>query len=162
MRFSVLNVSRFLAVVSAAAIFFALTAQYAFGYPPCALCITQRWWHGVVIGLGIATFFITKPTRLLELQAMALIICFGYACFHIGVEQHWWGGTAACTGPGLGTGKSAAEMMTQIMATPVARCDQPSWFLFGFSMAVYNAVLTFCMAAAAVFTLFKKRWIKPA
>jgi disulfide bond formation protein DsbB len=161
MRFSVLNLSRFLAALSAAAILFALSAQYAFGYAPCALCITQRWWHGAVIALGIATFFIARPTRLLELQTIALVICFGYAIFHIGVEQHWWGGTAACTGAGLGNGKSVEDMMAQIRATPVARCDQPSWFLFGFSMAVYNAALTLCMALAAIFTLFKKRWIKP-
>ena len=39
-----------------------------------------------------------QAVPLLALCALAGLIDSGIAIFHVGVEQHWWEGLAACTG----------------------------------------------------------------
>ncbi len=143
-----------LGLVSALALAVALVLQEAFGYPPCELCLVQRWWHLAVVTAAALTLVAARPRLFLTIQTAALLICFGYSLFHVGVERHWWGGLAACTGP---TGATTVEALRdQILATPVVRCDDIRWRLFGLSMATYDAMLTFCMAAFALFTSVRK------
>ena len=37
--------------------------------------------------------------------------------------------------------------MNQIMAAPLVRCDEIPWSLFGVSMAGWNALISFALAA---------------
>jgi disulfide bond formation protein DsbB len=140
--------------VSLAALVFALISQFAFGYAPCELCLTQRWWHGLIALIAVAAFPNIRPRILLLLQTLAILTCFTFAIDHIGVEQHWWQGTQACVGP-QSTGHSLEDLKNQILNTPVTRCDEPTWFFLGLSMACWNAILTFCMLLVALTRLVK-------
>ena len=142
--------------ISLAALAFALLSQYAFGYAPCELCITQRWWHGLVVAIAPWSLLGKKPRLVLVIQALAILGCFAFAIDHIGVEQHWWHGTQACVGPQLAPGSTLEELKQKLLATPVARCDEPVWFFLGLSMAGWNAILTFCMLLVALTRLAKK------
>ena len=95
------------------------------------------------------------PKYFLLLQSLAILTCFAFAVDHIGVEQHWWNGTQACVGPQSGA-KSIADLTAQLLNTPVTRCDEPTWFFLGLSMACWNAILTFCMLLVALTRLVKK------
>jgi disulfide bond formation protein DsbB len=72
----------------------------------------------------------------------------GIAVFHVGVEQHWWAGTAACGSTLSAT--SVEALRAQILAAPVVRCDQPAWSLLGISMAGYNALISAALAVVAL------------
>jgi disulfide bond formation protein DsbB len=37
--------------------------------------------------------------------------------------------------------------MAQIMSAPLVRCDEVAWALFGLSMASWNAIASFVLAA---------------
>ena len=142
--------------LSAAALGLVLISQHVFGYAPCALCMIQRYWHGVVVAAAVVFFVYKKRLRLfLTIQTAALLICFGYSLFHVGVEQHWWEGTQMCTGTGGAT--TIEDLRQQILNAPIVRCDEIRWTFLGLSMAVYDAVLTFCMAGFAIFVAARKR-----
>jgi disulfide bond formation protein DsbB len=128
----------------------ALIAQYGFGLRPCALCIWQRWPYAATILLSaLAVILLKGGTRtaalLLALCCGAFLIGAGIAGFHVGVEQHWWSGTAACAG--AAGGNSLEALRAQIVGAPVVRCDEAAWSLFGISMAGWNLLASLAYAA---------------
>ena len=143
---------------SAAVLGTALASQYWGGLVPCPLCLTQRIPYWVAIGLsGTAAIgslmragvsMIRLCRALLALCALAFVIGAGVALFHVGVEQHWWS-AGACTDR-LGDAKTVEELREALLRTPVARCDEIAWSLFGISMAGYNAVVFTGLAAASL------------
>lgn len=91
------------------------------------------------------------PTqRILSACALALVAGAGIAAYHVGVEQKWWLGTDACAAlSGLGA-KTVEELREVLLRTPVARCDEVSWSMFGVSMAGYNFLVSLVLAAASL------------
>jgi disulfide bond formation protein DsbB len=137
-----------------AALCIAWLSQYGFGLAPCELCYWQRSGYWAAIALGVVA--ILQPTRTrrrrvaLWLLAFAFVATAGIALFHVGVEQHWWEGTSACTGQTT-TGMTTEELAQAIENAPIVRCDVPAWTMFGISMAGYNLLYALALAA---FTLW--------
>ena len=71
------------------------------------------------------------------------------AGYHAGVEWQLWEGPAGCTAS-LAAGASAADLVDQLLATPVVRCDDVPWSLFGLSMAGWNTLFSFDILAVAL------------
>jgi len=123
---------------SAALLLGALGFQYLGGLAPCPLCITQRWPHLAAVLIAVLAYFI--PQRVLALAgAAAAAVTSGVGLYHFGVERRWWEGPDTCTSGDVG-GKSPAELLDQIMAAPVVRCDEIAWDFLGISMAGWNAI----------------------
>lgn len=145
-----------LAMGSGALLLGALAFQYLGGLDPCVLCLWQRWPHGVVAVLGLAGFFAVGGDRgraaVSALLALVLVAGAGIAAFHVGVEQGWWEGTAACTGGGATAagGLSASDLRQQLLSEPVVRCDAVAWSLFGISMAGWNGLASLALAGAGM------------
>jgi disulfide bond formation protein DsbB len=118
----------------------ALGFQYIGGLQPCEMCHWQRWALLVTLALALAAWATGHARALQGLAALALLGGAGIAVFHVGVEQHWWQGITACAAPVV-TG-TAADVMGQIMAQPLVRCDAIAWSLFGISMAGWNALIS--------------------
>ncbi|HQU69356.1 MAG TPA: disulfide bond formation protein B [Albidovulum sp.] len=111
------------------------------GYPPCKLCIWQRWPHGAAIALG-AVVLLGGPRWLAWAGALAAAVTGAVGVFHAGVEQGWWTGPTTCTSGGALSG-STEDLLGQIMAAPLVRCDEIAWSFAGLSMASWNAILSF-------------------
>lgn len=155
-------------LVSAAALATVFVFQFGFGILPCILCLWQRLPHAIAIllgGIGFGLARATDPARhpfratpwaiyaaITGLLLIDYLANTGLAAFHIGVEQHWWAGTEACTG-GAPTGLSAEQLSAQLMATPVAHCDQIAWSLFGISLAGFNFILSLALSVASAWVL---------
>ena len=142
----------------------ALGFQHLGDLDPCILCIYQRWPYVAVAGLAALALALPRPgwarPALLGLCAVALLVGSGLALFHVGVEQHWWAGTAACEGQISITQGSIEDLRAQLLGTPVTRCDQVAWSLFGLSMAGYNLLISLGLAALSV--LAAARPVRPA
>ena len=123
----------------------ALAFQYVGGLAPCQMCIWQRWPH--VVALGAALGFVI-PSRVWALLGAGGAGTSGaIGVFHTGVERGWWEGITACSSGGNMAGLTPEQVLEQIMTAPVVRCDQVPWEMFGLSMASWNAVLSFGVAA---------------
>lgn len=127
----------------------ALYFQYVAGLAPCPLCLYQRYAHGIAIAFALGAAANGRFSRaLLGAAGLALLGGAAVAGFHVGVEQHWWAGLESCVG-GAGAGLSLDELKDQLLGTPVARCDEIAWSLFGVSMAGWNGLASLGLAAVA-------------
>ncbi|MCK0094523.1 disulfide bond formation protein B [Yoonia sp. F2084L] len=113
----------------------------ALGYPPCAMCLWQRWPHVAAILIGLLALRIKGPL-LPVFGAIAAATTAGIGVFHTGVERGWWEGPSSCTGGSSLEGLSGADLLT-ITGPRVVMCDQVSWELFSLSMASWNAIASF-------------------
>jgi disulfide bond formation protein DsbB len=136
---------------SAALLLAALGFQYLGGMAPCTLCIWQRWPHGLAIAAALAGLL--AGGRLWP-AAGGLAVTFGagVAFYHTGVERGWWPGPDTCTS-GPVAGLTPEQLMSQIMAAPLVRCDEVPWALFGLSMATWNGIASVVLVAVWVAAL---------
>ncbi len=126
---------------SAALLLGAWGFQHIGGLAPCKMCIWQRYPHVAAVVIGALALMLPKLNPLPLIGALAAMITAGIGFFHAGVEQGWWEGPSTCTSGDIG-GLSAEELMNQIMAAPLVRCDEIPWDMFGLSMAGWNAALS--------------------
>ena len=122
----------------------ALGFQYLGDLPPCKLCIWQRWPHLVAVLCGAAVL-VTAYRPLALLGALAALTTAGVGIYHTGVEKGWWEGPSTCTAGEI-AGMSADDLLESILATPVIRCDDILWEMFGLSMASWNAIISMGLA----------------
>jgi disulfide bond formation protein DsbB len=149
-----------IAGVSAALLGGAWAFQLWGGLFPCELCLAQRWPWYVALAVAILALAIGKPSlaRHLPLAAAAImIVSTGLAFYHVGVENHFLPGPSACTATQSGRGLTTEELMRQIMAAPVIRCDTIQWSLFGVSLAGWNLFASLGMLGLSVW-----QWRKTA
>lgn len=111
-----------------------------FGYPPCHLCLLQRWPHAAAILIGVLALRF-RGWLLPMLGAVAAATTSGLGLYHSGVEQGWWQGPSTCTSGSVGA-LSPDKLLDQIMTAPLIQCDQIAWSMFGLSMASWNAILS--------------------
>lgn len=125
---------------SAALLLGAWGFQYIGGLAPCKMCIWQRWPHGIAVlagGLSVVALPLAAAVGLL-----ASLVGTGIAIFHSGVERSLWEGPTTCTSTNDLGALSPQQLLDQIMAAPLVRCDEIPWQMFGLSMANWNAVLS--------------------
>ena len=128
---------------SAALLLGAFVFQY-FGYAPCKLCLWQRWPHAAAIAIGLLAFAV--PGAWLRWAGALSATATGIlGIYHTGVERHWWEGPATCTSGGIAD-LSPQQLMDQIMAAPLVRCDDVPWEMLGLSMASWNALASGALA----------------
>jgi disulfide bond formation protein DsbB len=124
--------------------------QYLGGLYPCEMCWWQRYPHAAAILLAAVAF--TAPAASQRSRTLTLLAALGIAIsgligvYHAGVEFKVFEGFTTCTS----TVKAAStqEMLKQLMAVPLIRCDQVQWSLFGVSLAGWNAI--FSIGGAAI------------
>src|SRR5882757_6224009 len=131
------------------------TFQYVLGYPPCPLCLEQRYAFYVAVPLAamlllrLSIGFSRKVVTLALLAiAVAMLWNAGLGTYHSGVEWHWWQGPTDCSGaiPNFSTGGS---LLDQINKTRVVRCDEAAWRFLGLSLAGYNVLVSLFLAGVA-------------
>ena len=137
------------ALVSATLLVGALLFEHVGGMAPCSLCIWQRWAHLGVIAAAARVSSKAARGGMNRSPDAAALTSFGVAGYHAGVEWQLWEGPAGCTAS-LAAGASAADLVDQLLATPVVRCDDVPWSLFGLSMAGWNALFSLDISAVAL------------
>ena len=142
-----------LAALATAGCFAILLASLGFehlgGLRPCQLCYLQRGAHAAGFALG-ALALTLHPSALWRWAAAcgAVALTFGAATafYQAGLEQGWWEGFTACSAPPR-FDISPEELIAQLQAGPIVRCDEVQWSLLGLSMAAWNVPLSSGLAA---------------
>ena len=118
----------------------ALGSQFWGGLYPCEMCHWQRWPHYAAMGIAVLAFLLGQKGGvrvLVALAALAILTSGAIGVYHAGVEYKFWEGLTTCSTMGGG-----AVTIEDIMATPLIRCDEPQWSLFGISLAGFNALIS--------------------
>ena len=135
------------AAAGSAALLLGAFVFQALGYAPCAMCIWQRYPHAIAIGMGALLLFALPILPILIIGALSVLSTSALGVFHTGVERGWWEGPTACSGTTDITTLSPSAALDAIMAAPVVRCTDVAWEMLGLSMASWNAVFSFALAA---------------
>ena len=119
-------------------------SQYLGGLHPCEMCYWQRWPHFAAIALALASFAMKdsadKGRSFVWLAALAIMISGGIGVYHAGVEAGIFEGFTQCTTNAAGG--TSADILADIMATPLVRCDDVQFRFLGISMAGWNAIIS--------------------
>jgi disulfide bond formation protein DsbB len=122
----------------------ALGSQYIGGLSPCEMCHWQRWGHYSALGFAVLAFALRGlPDRgrsFVWMAGLAILVSGAIGVYHAGVEAGLFEGFTQCTAT-AGSG-SAQDVLADIMAAPLTRCDQVQWSFLGISMAGWNAILS--------------------
>jgi disulfide bond formation protein DsbB len=132
-----------------ALLFGALGFQYLGGIKPCEMCHWQRWGHIAAAIAGIIGVALVKDkARMLAWIAIGcVVISGGIGLYQTGMQLGFLPGPASCTGHRFVLGSNVI---------PEIQCDVVTWQLFGLSMAIYNAIFSFLIAAMAAVALSRK------
>ena len=137
----------------------ALGSQYVGGLVPCEMCYWQRWPHGAAILLAGLAFTGPAGSRrsrtLTLLAALAIAVSGLIGVYHAGVELGIFEGLTTCAAGA--SGATSADLLDQIMKTPLVRCDQVQFEFLGISMAGWNAILSLGGAALVALLALKGR-----
>ncbi len=144
-------------VICAGSLAGALVAEHWGGLKPCVLCYYQRYAYLAALLCGLLGFLLAgRPAvrrGMIGLAGLCFLSGATIAAFHVGVEQHWWRGTAECHAPALDFSASVDDLREQLLATDFVPCDQIPWEMFGISMAGYNVIASLAFAVACWFAL---------
>ena len=149
-----------LAAGGSAALLLAAFVFQAFGYAPCAMCIWQRYPHGVAIAVGALLFTGLPILLLLIAGAAAAFTTASIGIFHTGVERDWWEGPTSCTGSGLDMSNlSGADLLPSASSAPsnLVMCDEVAWEFLSLSMASWNALWSLVLEGIWIMAFAKAR-----
>lgn len=136
------------------------------GLKPCNLCYYQRYVYGAAAALGLVGLLVGGQPGLRRvvtgLAGLTFLTGTAIAVFHVGVEQHWWRGTAGCHAPELDMSLPIEELREAMLATDFVPCDEIRWSLFGLSLAGYNVFLTLVLGLATLWATTRMTRGRPA
>ena len=138
----------------------AFGSQYFGGLYPCEMCWWQRYAHEVALvpaALAFTAAAGSKRSRLFVLAAaLAIAVSGAIGFYHAGVELKIFEGFTTCTSTAHGA--TTEDLLKQIVAAPMVRCDQVQWSWLGISLAGWNAI--FSLGGAAVITFLSLKGSK--
>ncbi len=139
----------FVLVASAGVLVTALLSQFWGGLDPCELCLYERWPWDAALVIAAVSFAVPRrlgPPAVAVVLAAIFALGAALAFYHVGVEHHWFAGPSACTASGTGA-TTLAQMREELEGRAPVMCDQVQWSLFGVSLAGWNFLASFLMAA---------------
>lgn len=150
----------FLATSSIFALVFAYISQFVFGHEPCVLCLYQRQPFFAIIAIVALCLVFFKSSNskkiALALCVFALTINCAIAFYHVGVEQKIFAGPTTCSSNNnLNEITDLSALEAALAQTKAVRCDQPTFFLLGLSMAAWNFL--FCFGLIFASTILRRR-----
>ena len=134
--------------------------QHFYHVKPCALCLYQQFTLGAIGFFGCVALVMWHRKYHLILASVVLILVlinFGIATYHVGVEQHIFPVLSQCHGNLTPHHTGVEALRDLLLETDVVPCDKIKWTLFGLSMASYNMILSALVLAFWIFALRSKR-----
>ncbi len=149
--------------LSAATILGAYYFELVLKLPPCPLCLEERLPYHIVIPLSLLmaiAALVRAPHKLLAVGFVAIIVAVlcgaALGTYHAGVEWHFWAGPTDCTGA-LTDLRAGGSLLDQLHSVHVIRCDEAAWRFLGISLAGYNVLISFGLAAIAAAGLLAQK-----
>ena len=128
---------------------------------PCDLCITQRWFHALIISYCfIAILILEKKFLADELIFIGLSLTWIASSiaglYHFGIEMDLWTGPDGCSS----SIDFSKDTLKYLLKKSTIKCDEVMFNIFGLSLAGWNALMSFAMFLIVSVFLINKRLIK--
>ncbi len=135
--------------------------EYFHGALPCDLCITQRWFHALIIAYSLIIIFILNITsiskKLILIGGGVLWLSSSIAgLYHFGIEVSFWTGPDGCSS----NIEFSKDTLTYLLNKSTIKCDEVLFKIFGLSLAGWNALVSFFVFFMTGILLLNKRLIK--
>ena len=129
--------------------------EYVLGFQPCNLCLIQRIPYGLGLILIILNYSLVKNERFIILMLIlifvfSLIISF----YHFGIEQGFFEESAVCGLKNASNLISKDEILEQLQTKTIS-CKDVTFRIFGFSLTVFNMILSLILVIFLT-NLYKK------
>ena len=124
------------------------------GYLPCELCYKERVPYYAAFVLAPVAAMAAQTGRLLLARGVFLLMALLFAgdvalsIYHSGVEWKIFQGPSDCSGA-LTTAATVEDFMQQLRKVKVVRCDEPTLWVFGLTLANWNVVVAAALAGLA-------------
>ena len=124
------------------------------GYLPCELCYKERipYYAAIMLAPLAALAVQTGRTGLARAAFAVMALLFAgnaaLSIYHSGVEWKIFAGPSDCTGPLTHAG-SVEDFMRQLQTVKVVRCDEPTLWVLGLTLANWNVLISLAQAALA-------------
>jgi len=128
----------------------ALGFQYFVHLAPCEMCHWQRWPHiaAAIIGLALVPFLRTRAHALAWTAVVLVVISGLIGAYQTGIQLGLLPGPPCTVDHPYVMGSGAPQ--------PEISCSAVTWSLFGLSLAAYNAIFSFVIAATGAVLLSRK------
>ena len=128
---------------------------------PCDLCITQRWFHALIISYSLIAILILEKNFLtdkliligLSLTWIASSIA---GLYHFGIEMNFWSGPDECSS----SIDFSKDTLKYLLTKSPIKCDDVIFSIFGLSLAGWNALMSFIIFIIVCVFWVNKRFIK--
>jgi len=152
------NIYKISLLASSLMLLSAFYLEYFEGALPCDLCITQRWFHGLIITYSLISIFILE--KFINVKIFILIVLsFTWlvsaiaGLYHFGIEMNFWLGPDDCSS----NIDFSKDLLTYLLNKSPIKCDEIMFKILGLSLAGWNALLSFLMSLAiSYFIIFKR------
>ncbi len=118
-------------------------AQYSFDIQPCPLCLWQRVPWEIAIFVALCDRLLWRKIDFIwAIYGIIFLISAGLAFYHVGVERHLWKSFLEQCNTGFSI-DSPEQLLENLQgAVKNARCDERIIFMFDFSFADWNFLLS--------------------
>ena len=152
------NIYKISLLASSLMLLSAFYLEYFKGALPCDLCITQRWFHGLIITYSLISIFILE--KFINVKIFILIVLsFTWlvsaiaGLYHFGIEMNFWLGPDDCSS----NIDFSKDLLTYLLNKSPIKCDEIMFKILGLSLAGWNALLSFLMSLTiSYFIIFKR------
>jgi disulfide bond formation protein DsbB len=152
------NIYKISLLASSLMLLSAFYLEYFQGALPCDLCITQRWFHGLIITYSLISIFILE--KFINVKIFILIVLsFTWLAsaiaglYHFGIEMNFWSGPDDCSS----NIDFSKDLLTYLLNKSPIKCDEIMFKILGLSLAGWNALLSFLMSLTiSYFIIFKR------
>ena len=152
------NIYKISLLASSLMLLSAFYLEYFQGALPCDLCITQRWFHGLIITYSLISIFIFE--KFINVKIFILIfLSFTWLAsaiaglYHFGIEMNFWLGPDDCSS----NIDFSKDTLTYLLNKSPIKCDEIMFKILGLSLAGWNALLSFLMSLTiSCFIIFKR------
>ena len=140
------NIFKISFLISSLMLLSAFYLEYFHNAFPCDLCITQRWFHALIISYSLIAIFISKSrffTNKLILIGLSItwIASSVSGLYHFGIEMNFWKGPDECSSA-IDFSKDTLKYL--LNKSPI-KCDEVMFKVLGLSLAGWNAIMSLAM-----------------
>ena len=151
------NIFKISFLISSSMLLSAFYLEYFHDAFPCDLCITQRWFHALIISYSLIAIFIHEKKFLANKfiligLSITWIASSVAGLYHFGIEMNFWSGPDECSS----SIDFSKDLLKYLLNKSPIKCDEVMFKILGLSLAGWNALMSFVMFSIVSVFLMKK------